>query len=337
MPRTIRNEFDKYCTYERFEKAHKLCQRCKTTKKEVILFNLKREEYLKWLCDGIKNGTYQHGGYRIFYVNVPKRRKVQVSRYIDRIVHRWIVDNFLDKYFMSTFISTSYACVKNKGMHNAVLDLQKAMRHCRRVWGEYYVLKMDVAKYFQNVNREILLEILERKIKDPKLLDLIYKIVYSEEGEKGLPIGNYTSQTFANIYLNEVDQYIKHKLKCKYYFRYMDDSVILVKTKDEARKMLEKIREFLDNNLKLTLNSKTQIAKSKQGVNFCGYKVNEDRLKIRDRGKRSLKLKLRSLEKKIKNEEISSVEAYKYVTGHIGYIQVANVRNLTQKLFFVDE
>ena len=104
MPRTIRNEFDKHCTYEKFEKAHKLCQRCKTTKKEVILFNLKREEYLQWLCDGIKNGTYKHGGYRIFYVNVPKRRKVQVSRYIDRIVHRWIVDNFLDKYFLSIII-----------------------------------------------------------------------------------------------------------------------------------------------------------------------------------------------------------------------------------------
>jgi hypothetical protein len=117
----------------------------------------------------------------------------------------------------------------------------------------------------------------------------------------------------------------------------MDDSVILIKTKDEARQILEKIKEFLDSNLKLTLNSKTQIAKSKQGVNFCGYKVNEDRLKIRNRGKRSLKLKLKSLEKKIKNGEISSVEAYKYVTGHIGYIQVANVRNLTEKLFFVDE
>ena len=197
MPKTIRNEFDKYCTYEYFEKAHKACQKGKTTKREVILFNLKREEYLKWLCDEIKNGTYTHGGYRIFYINFPRRRKVQVSRYIDRIVHRWIVDNFLYPYYEKRFVHTSYACVKNRGTHNSVLNVQKAMRNCKYAWGEYYILKMDVSKYFQNIDRKILLEILERKITDPKLLELIYKVIYSDEGEIGLPIGNY-SKTSAN-------------------------------------------------------------------------------------------------------------------------------------------
>jgi len=334
MPKTIRNKFDKYLTYEKLEEAHRLSQKGKTSKKEVILFNLKKEEYLKWLYNQLKSGEYRHGGYRIFYVTVPKRRKVQVSRYIDRIVHRWLVDNFLKEYFISEFIYHSYACIKEKGMHTAVLDVQKAMKHCKRIWGEYYILKMDVAKFFQNIDRKILLEILERKIKDEKLLDLIEKIVFSSEGEKGLPIGNYTSQTFANIYLNEVDQFIKHKLKCKYYFRYMDDSLILLKSKEEAVYVLNEIKGFLEKKLKLFLNSKTQIIKSRQGVNFCGYKINENRLKIRDRGKRNLKLKLQSLEKKIEEGEISSIEAYKYITGHIGYIKIANVRNLTGKLFY---
>ena len=240
-------------------------------------------------------------------------------------------------YYEKRFVHTSYACVKNRGTHNSVLNVQKAMRNCKYAWGEYYILKMDVSKYFQNIDRKILLEILERKITDPKLLELIYKVIYSDEGEIGLPIGNYTSQIFANIYLNEVDQYVKHELKCKYYFRYMDDSIILVKTKEEAREILEKIKKFLKDNLKLTLNTKTQIAKNKQGINFCGYKINEHRIKIRHRGKRSLKLKLKSLEKKIKNGEMSSKEAYRYVTGHIGYIKVADVRNLTKRVFFVDE
>lgn len=208
------------------------------------------------------------------------------------------------------------------------------MKHCDRIWGEYYILKMDVAKYFQNVDRKILVEILKRKIKDERLMNLVYKIIYSSEGEKGLPIGNYTSQTFANIYLNEVDQYIKHKLKCKYYFRYMDDSLVLVKTKKEAVEILNKIRNFLNENLKLQLNSKTQIIKSKNGVNFCGYKINTNRLKIRDRGKRNLKLKLKKVKKYIKDEELSSKEAYRYITGHIGYIKIANVKNLTEKLFY---
>lgn len=333
MPRKLRNEYDKMLTYEKLFEAHKLSQKGKTNKNEVILFNLKQEEYIKWLYNELKNETYQHGGYRIFYVKVPKRRKIQVSRYIDRIVHRWIVDNFLKEYFMKSFIYNSYACIKNKGMHQAVIDLQKAMKHCQRIWGEYYILKMDVAKYFQSIDRKILISMLKRKIEDKKFMNLLNKIIYSSEGEKGLPIGNYTSQTFANIYLNEVDQYVKHELKCKYYFRYMDDSVILVKTKDEAKECLEKIQKFLNEKLDLELNSKTQIFKNKQGVNFCGYKVNEYRLKIRDRGKRNLKLKIKNLEQKIKEGELSSVEAYKFVTGHLGYISIASIKNLKDKLF----
>ena len=106
--------------------------------------------------------------------------------------------------------------------------------------------------------------------------------------KKDFLFGNYTSQMFANIYLNEVDQYIKQNLHCKYYFRYMDDSIILLKTKQEAKEILEKIQIFLKENLQLELNSKTQIFKSKQGINFCGYKINEYRLKIRDKRKKKI-------------------------------------------------
>ena len=252
---------------------------------------------------------------------------------MDRIVHRWVVDNFLKPYFESQFISTTYACIKNRGMHKATLDVQKAMKHCKNIWNDYYILKMDVSKYFQSINKNILFNILKRKIKDYKLLDLMKKIIYSTDGVTGLPIGNYTSQTLANIYLNEVDQYAKHVLKCKYYFRYMDDTIILVKTKEEAKDILEKIKKFLNEHLELQLNSKTQIFKSKQGVNFCGYKINEYRLKIRERGKRSLKKKVNFLEKQIYKGKMSTKEAYKYLTGHIGYINIANVKNLEDKLF----
>ena len=113
----------------------------------------------------------------------------------------------------------------------------------------------------------------------------------------------------------------------------MDDTVILLKTKQEAKEVLEKIKNFLKEKLELELNSKTQIFKSKQGVNFCGYKINEYRLKIRDRGKRKLKQKIKFLEKQIKDGKLSTKEAYKYLCGHIGYIQIANVKNLQEKLF----
>ena len=180
-------------------------------------------------------------------------------------------------------------------MHKACLDVQKTMKHCKNIWGEYYILKMDIKKYFENIQKDILYEILKRKIKDKKILWLTKEIIYSNKGKIGLPIGNYTSQMYANIYLNELDQYVKHNLKCKYYFRYMDDGIILLKTKEKAKEILEAVQKFLKEKLKLELNQKTQIFKNKQGVNFCGYKINEYRLKIRDKGKRRLKKKIKSL------------------------------------------
>ena len=278
MPRTIRNEFDKKLSYEILMKAHKLSRKGKCYRKEIILFNLKQEEYLMWLYENLKNGKYKYGGYTEFYVTKPKLRRIEKSRYIDRIVHRWIVDNFLEEYFIRTFINTTYACIKNRGMHKACIDLQKDMQHCKRIWKDYYILKMDVRKYFDNIDKDILYRIIARKIQDERLLKILKQIIYSTPNKKGQPIGNYTSQIFANIYLNELDQYIKNKLKCKYYYRYMDDMIVLAKDKQTAQKVLDKITIFLKEKLELELNSKTQIFKSKQGVNFCGYKINEYRI-----------------------------------------------------------
>ena len=183
----------------------------------------------------------------------------------------------------------------------------------------------------------ILLKIIERKIKDKNILWLIKEILYVQKREKGLEIGNYTSQIFANIYLNEIDQYIKHKLKIKYYFRYMDDSILFLQTKKEAIEALKKIKEYLKENLELKLNKKTQIFKDKQGVNFCGYKINENRLKIRDKGKRKLKKKVKKLKQQIKEEKITSKEAYKYLAGHMGYIEIADTYMLEESLFYKEE
>lgn len=138
---------------------------------------------------------------------------------------------------------------------------------------------------------------------------------------------------FGNIYLNEMDWYIKKELHIKYYSRFMDDSIILVKTKPEAIQALEKIQEFLKENLHLELNSKTQIFKSSQGVNYCGYKINEYRLKIRDKGKKKLKKKIKYLRYEIKNGRMTSKDAKRYLAGHLGYLKIANTKNLKLKLF----
>lgn len=336
MAKTIRNQYDKFLTYENLMKAHLQSRKSKGYRKDIILFNLKQEEYIKYLYEKLKNQKYKHGEYKTFYIYEPKKRKIEASRYIDRIVHRWYVNSFMEEYFIKQFIRTSYACIKNRGMHLAAIELKNGMRKCKTKWNEYYILKMDVAKYFQNINKDKLYNILKRKIKDEKLLWLTKEIIYSTEGEKGIPIGNYTSQVFANIYLNEIDQYIKHKLKVKYYYRYMDDSVLLVQTKIEAKELLKKIGKFLKEELDLELNNKTQVFKNKQGVNFCGYKINEYRMKIRDKGKRKLKKKIKKLKYEIRKGKISSKGAKKYLVGHIGYIKYANTYCLINKLFAED-
>lgn len=336
MPKTIRNKYKENLTYEKLLEAHIKSRKGKGYRKEIILFNLKQEEYIMQLYEKLKNKTYKHGGYSEFYVTEPKVRKIEKSRYLDRIVHRWVVDNFLEPCYVPKFINTSYACLKERGMHRAALYVKDTMKHCKIKWDEYYILKMDVAKYFDNINKKILLKILERNIKDPDLMWLIKEILYANKREKGLEIGNYTSQMFANIYLNEIDQYVKHKLKVKYYCRYLDDSIVIVKTKKEAKEILEKIRKYLKENLELELNKKTQIFKNKQGVNFCGYKINEYRMKLRDKGKRKLKKKVKKLKEEIQKGNITSKEARKYLAGHLGYIKYANNYNLLNKIFYIE-
>ena len=189
MPKTIRNKFNKNLTYEKLLQAHYKSRKGKGYRKEVILFNLKQEEYVMWLYEKLKNKTYKHGGYTTFYVTEPKIRKIEKSKYIDRIVHRWLVDNFLEPYFVPRFISNSYACLKNRGMHKAAIYVQNTMKHCSRIWGEYYILKMDIAKYFDNINKNTLLNILQKKIKDKDVMWLIKEILFAQEREKGLEIG----------------------------------------------------------------------------------------------------------------------------------------------------
>lgn len=200
MPNTVRNSYYKNLTYEKLMEAHIKSKKGKGYRNEIIKFNLKQEEYIIWLLEQLKTKKYKHGGYTTFYITEPKLRKIEKSKYIDRIVHRWVVDNFLEPAFVPQFISTSYACLKNKGMHKACLDVQKTMKHCKKIWNNYYILKMDVAKYFDNIDKKILLKIIDKKIKDKELMWLIKQILYSQKREKGLEI--------RELYFTNVCKYI---------------------------------------------------------------------------------------------------------------------------------
>ena len=188
MPKTLKNVYDKYLTYENLMKAHRKSQNGKVTRKNIVRFNLKQEEYIMWLYEKLKTRTYKHKGYTSFIVTEPKVRKIEASAYIDRIVHRWCVDSFLEAAFLPQFIQHSYACIPKRGMHRAAIAVQKGMRECKKKYGEYYILKMDVAKYFASINKEKLFEIIKRKIADKDVLWLLNEIIYSKKEPTGIPI-----------------------------------------------------------------------------------------------------------------------------------------------------
>ena len=336
MPKTIRNVYDSAVSFENLLIAHRKARRGKREKKKVILFEILLEQELLQLEQELKKCNYKHKNYTSFKVYQPKERLIMSSEYIDRVVHQWYVENFIKPYFIPQFINTTYACIEGRGMHKASKDVQNAMRSAKFKWKNYYILKMDITKYFHNIDKRILWDILKRKMKDKKLLWLTREILLSTEGMIGLPLGNYTSQMFANIYLNELDQYIKQKLKCKYYFRYMDDMIILCKNKKIAKDILNKITVFLQENLKLSLNSKTRIFKDIQGVNFCGYKINEKRLKIRHTSKCRMKRRLKKYTKLLKEGKITMLDIQKSIAGWLGYVKHADSYNLRKSMFYIE-
>ena len=199
------------------------------------------------------------GKYHYFKVYEPKERIIQALPYIDRIVHQWYVEEFIKPYFVPKFINTSFACLSAKGTHRAVLQVQNYLRAFSRTKNDFWILKCDVSKFFYNINPYILMEILEKSIADKRLLSFTKLLLFQNRTENvGIPIGNYTSQFFANVYLNELDQYIKRTLKIKYYVRYMDDFVLLLETKEECKILKEKIETFLWDKLRLKLNNKSE-------------------------------------------------------------------------------
>ena len=245
MPKTIKNVFFQNLTFIKLYDAHIRASFNKKNRRDVIAFEMDLETNLMNLFHQIKNGDYCHGEYHTFVIHEPKERLIQSLPYQDRIVHQWYVEEFIIPYFVPKFIVDTHACIRGRGTHKAVDKLQYYMRLMKRKYGSYYVLKCDIHKYFYSINRDVLFSILKKSISDKDLLKFTYGLIFDGNGDVGIPIGNYTSQYFANIYLNELDHYMKEILHIPYYVRYMDDFVLLVRTKEEARKYMKLIEKYL--------------------------------------------------------------------------------------------
>ncbi len=297
----------------------------KRSKKDVQFFERFLEDNLFDLHRRLEAKIYKHSSYTAFNIYDPKFRHIHKAKVADRIMHHAIV-SIIEPIFDKTFIYDSYSCRKEKGTHKAVKRLFYFVRKVSRNYtGDCFALKLDIRKFFENVDHQILLNQIKKRIGDDDLLWLLKNILQSFSKDKGMPIGNLTSQVFANIYLNELDQFMKHDLKIRYYLRYSDDFVILSQDINYLKGLIRGIEIFLKENLKLSLHEdKIIIRKYTQGIDFLGYIVLPHYVLPRTKTKKRIFKKLK--------EKVGSENFDQSLQSYLGYLGYANAFRLAEKL-----
>lgn len=189
MPKKIKNCFNQKLTFQKLLEAHQRARKHKGYKNEVISFEINLENNLTNLLNNIKNNTYRTGKYYQFTIYEPKERIINALPYRDRIVHQWYIEEFIKPYIVPKFINTSFACLKNKGTHKAVLEVQKQLRISKRTYGDFWILKCDIKKFFYNIDPNILFDIMKKYISDKKLLNFTHLIIFNNRiAPVGIPI-----------------------------------------------------------------------------------------------------------------------------------------------------
>lgn len=267
--------FDAAFTEENLYQAYLDARKGKRRKKACFEFETNLGSNLSKLHQTIHAGTYRPDPYFQFTIYEPKERIIHAPSFKDIVVQHAIY-RLIYPIFDRTFIDASFACRKGKGTHLASDYTQSALRKYN---GEYYTLKLDIRKFFYSIDRGILRQLIERKIKDSRFADIMM-LFADHDQPTGIPIGNLLSQIYALIYMNPVDQFVKRELKIRHYCRYVDDFVLFGLTRDQCRKHLASIVVFIRDLLRLTL-SKFTIQKIKKGINFVGYRTWRSRIVIR--------------------------------------------------------
>jgi len=296
----------------------------KTLKKDVAEFALKLSPHIIELHNDLKNKTYRHGGYHAFKISDPKPRDIHKATIRDRLLHHALY-RILYPFFDKTFISDSYSCRDGKGTHRAIQRFQKFARQAsQNNTKTCWILKCDIKKFFASIDHEILLKILAQRISDQDIFCLLKEIIGSfnsenldsrlrgNDNKRGLPLGNLTSQLLANVYLNEFDQFVKHKLKVNQYIRYADDFVIFSRDRAWLEEILLRMKMFLHWELKLEMHpDKVFIKTITSGVDFLGWVHFPDHRVLRTATKKRM---FRNLEAKKGKEEV--VQSYLGLLRH---------------------
>lgn len=307
----ISNLYNKIYNIENLILADKKARKGKLKQKEIKIFDINYENNLLELQEILINKEYKTSKYHIFKLFEKGKERViyKLPYFPDRIVHHAIM-NYLEPIFINTFTSNTYSCIKKRGIYKAFKNLKISLKD---EINTQYCLKLDIKKFYPNINHDILKALIKKKIKDKDLLVLLNEII---DSTPGIPIGNYLSQYFGNFYLSYFDHWIKEELKIKYYFRYCDDMVILSSNKEDLHIILSKIIEYFNINLKLTLSNYQIFPVKSRGIDFLGYKFYHTHILLR----KSIKKNFIKMIKYNKNN--------KSLASYNGWLIHANTKNL---------
>lgn len=296
--------------------AEKRARRGKGSRPRVVRFLADRDQNLQRLHQSLADGTFRTSPYHIFEITDPKRRTIySLPYYPDRIVQHAIM-NVCEPLFAHSFTADTYASIPGRGIHLCVKRLKHAL--CIDPEGTRYCLKLDISKYYPSIDHAVLKAEIRRKIKDRRLLALIDGIIDSADG---LPIGNLLSQMLANVYLSRFDHYVKETLKAPYYYRYVDDIVLLSDSKDKLHGWFADIQRYLADRLHLQVKPNWQVfSVDARGIDFLGYVFRHGYTLVRKRIKRNL---MKRLAKGISKPSLDS---------YLGWLKWCNSKHLKNKI-----
>ena len=321
----VGNLYDKIISIENLELADKNARKGKLKSYGVRLHDMNRENNILKLHEQLKNKTYKTSEYNIFKIYEPKERDIyQLPYFPDRIVHHAVM-NILEPIWVSMFTADTFSCIKGRGIHGCWKKVKEALKDEENT---KYCLKIDIKKYYPSINHNILKSLIRKKIKCNDTLELLDEIIDSAQG---VPIGNYLSQYFANIYLTYFDHYVKEKMKVKYYFRYADDMVFLHQDKKELRKIYKEINTYLKDELKLEIKRNYQIFPTQiRGIDFVGYVFRNSHTLIRKSIKQNFCRKIaKLLKRKLNNKEFKQG-----IAAWLGWCKYSNSINLLNKIAY---
>jgi retron-type reverse transcriptase len=311
----------------------------------VAAFHFDLEHQLWSLHEELSTKSYRPGAYRSFFICEPKRRQISAGPYRDRVVHHALT-NVLEPLFERCFIHDSYACRQGKGTHAAVGRCQQYARRFR------YVLKADIQKFFPSLDHETLKGLVARKVKDPDVLWLVGRIIDHSNAQepvqdwfpgddlftpgqrrRGIPIGNQTSQFFANVYLDPLDHFLRDRLGVAGYVRYVDDFLVFSDQKRHLAQVREAVADFL-TGLRLRLHpTKNVVFPVSQGIQFLGYRVFATHRLLVQANVWRFRRRLRKMQRQYAGYEISLDQARQRVMSWIGHARQADTWKLRRRLF----